>query len=125
MTNDNIQPLQDRIAKIVGDEERLNRNRLTALKVKTDRRDSEKRTENADLETLDRKKEQQIRVNADKERKFLDELKREGAELVHLSKELQHDHTEETRRRGEAKEKLQAKVTALEAKLRNVAGARP
>lgn len=125
MTDDTIQSLQDRITKIVGDEERLNRKRLSGMKDKTDRRDSEKKKETVELATLETEKEQQMRVNAVKERKFLDELKREGEETVNLSKEIRDDYIAEIRHREVAKERLQAKVTALEAKLRGIERARP
>ena len=121
---DDIKPLQSRISTIVGDEERLNRNRKSALGAKQARRDSEKRSEAANLSTLEREREHQVRANADKERKFQEELKREGEELVNLSKEIRDEYIAETRHREAAKEKLQAKVSALEAKLRSIEGTR-
>jgi hypothetical protein len=45
--------------------------------------------------------------------------------LVNASKEIRDDYIAEIRHREVAKEKLQAKVTALEAKLRSVEGVRP
>lgn len=122
---DDITPLQSRISAIVGDEDRLNRNRKSALGAKQARRDAEKRSEAANLSTLEREKEHQVRTNTDKERKFQEELKREGEELVNLSKEIRDDYIAETRHREAAKEKLQTKVSALEAKLRSIEGERP
>jgi len=123
--SDDITPLQSRITTIVGDEERLNRNRKKALDIKKVRRDTEKRSEVANLATLEKEKESQMRVNADKERKYVEELKREGEELVNVSKEIRDDYIAEIRHREAAKEKLQAKITALEVKLRDIEGARP
>lgn len=122
---DDIKSLQSRITTIVEDEERLNRNRKNARGVKQSRRDSEKRTEAAHIATLDKEKDRQMDVNAEKERKFQTELKREGEELVNLSKEIRDDYITEARHRELAKEKLQTKVTAVETKIRNIKGARP
>ncbi len=122
---DEMHTLQSRITKIVGDEERLNHNRLTGVKAKKDRRDIEKRKETANLATLEKEKELQMRTNAEKERTFLEELKHEGEELVNLSKEIRDDFIAETQHREAAREKLQAKVAALENKLRSIEGARP
>ncbi|ALM09684.1 MAG TPA: hypothetical protein DEB30_00660 [Candidatus Peribacter riflensis] len=125
MSEDTIQPLQERITKIVGDEERLNRNRVTGMKTKKDRRDAEKRTETSNLATLEREKAQQMGANAEKERKFQEALRREGEELVDLSKGIRDDYIAEIRHREVAKEQLQTKITALEGKLRTIEGARP
>ena len=122
---DDITPLQPRISAIVADEDRLNRNRKNALMTKQARRDVEKRSEAVNLLTLEKQKTHQVRTNADKERKFQEELKREGEELVNLSKEIRDDYIAEIRHREAAKEKLQAKVIALETKLRSIEGARP
>jgi len=122
---DDLTPLQSRITTIVGDEERLNRNRTTGIKVKKDRRDAEKRTENAKLATLEKEKEHQMSVNAGKEQKYQTELKREGEELENASKEIQADYIAEVRHRAVAKNNLQTKVTALEVKLRGIESGRP
>lgn len=124
MTND-LTPLQSRITTIVGDEERLNRNRKNARGAQQSRRDIEKRAEAVKLATLDKEKDHQVRANADKERKFQEILRREGEELVNLSKEIRDDYVAEIRHRETAKETLQAKITALEAKLRGIEGGRP
>ncbi|MDD5751007.1 MAG: hypothetical protein PHS73_00625 [Candidatus Peribacteraceae bacterium] len=125
MSDDTIQPLQDRITKIVSDEEHLNSNRKSALAVKKSRRDGEKRTEVANLAKLEHEKEHQMGVNAEKERKYMEELKREGEELVNVSKEIRDDYITEIRHRELAKEKLQAKIGTLETKLRSIKAARP
>jgi len=125
MSDDNIQPLQDRISKIVGDEERLNRTRKSAVEAQKAHRDSEKRTESAHLATMDRDREHQLGLNAEKERKFQEKMRKEGEELVNLSKEIRDDYIAETRHREAAKDKLQSKVTALESKLRSIESARP
>lgn len=125
MADDTIKPLQDRITKIVGDEERLNRNRLSGMKAKKDRREVEKRTETENLATLETEKNHQIGVNTEKERTFQEALRKEGEELVDLSKEIRNDYIEEIRHREAAKEKLQKKVVALEAKLRSIEAVRP
>lgn len=117
---DDLMPLQSRITTIVGDEERLNRNRKNALDVKKTRRAVEKHSEDAKLATLDREKEHQKRINADKEHKFTEELKREGEELINLSKEIRNEYIAEIKHREVAKEKLQTKVSALEEKLRGI-----
>ena len=122
---DDMTPLQSRITKIVGDEERLNRNRLTGMKTKKDHRDAEKRTETANLATLEKEKEHQIGVNAEKERRFQDALRREGEELADLSREIRDEYATEIRHRQTAMEKLQGKITTLEDKLRNIEGTRP
>lgn len=122
---DDLTPLQSRITTIVGDEERLNRNRTTGMKVKKDRRDAEKRTENAELATLEKEKQHQISVNAGKEQKYQTALKREGDELDNASKEIQADYIAEVRHREIAKSNLQTKVSALEARLRSIEGTRP
>ena len=122
---DDITPLQSRISAIVGKEDRLNRDRKDALGAKQARRDVEKRSETASLTTLEKEKEHQVKTNADTERKFQEELKREGEELINLSKEIRDDYVAEIRHREIAKEKLQSKVAALEAKLRSIEGARP
>jgi hypothetical protein len=124
MTDDNINPLQDRITKIVGDENRLNRDRLTMRKEQTDRRDAEKRTETANLATLDREKGHQMGVNAEKERQFQEALRRDGEELVGLSKGIRDDYIAETQRREVAKKNLEGKVSALETKLRSIGSSR-
>jgi hypothetical protein len=122
---DDLTSLQTRITTIVGDEERLNRDRKTARGEQQAYRDVEKRSEAAKLATLDKEKEHQLGVNAEKERKFQEALRREGEELVNLSKEIRDEYVTEIRHRELAKEKLQTKIIALEAKLRNIEGARP
>ena len=122
--SDDIKPLQDRISKIVGDEERLNRNRKSARDEKSAHRDAEKRTEATHLATLEREKEHQLAVNAQKEHKFQEALRREGEELVNVSKEIRDDYVAEIHHREAAKERLQTKISALEAKLRSIEGAR-
>lgn len=122
---DDLTPLQTRITTIVGDEERLNRNRKSAIDLKKGRRDVEKRSEVASLATLEKEKQSQMRVNEGKEQKFLADIKREGDELVNASKEVRDEYIAEVRHREIFKEKLQTKVTALEAKLRSIEGARP
>ena len=123
--SDDLTPLQSRISTLVGDEERLNRNRMTGMKSKKDHRDVEKRTETAKLATLEKEKDHQLGVNAEKERKFQEALRQEGEELVNVSKEIRDDYIEEIRHREAAKGKLQTKITALEAKLRTIEGRRP
>ncbi len=123
--SDDITSLQSRIATLASDEERLNRLRRNAVSAKTARRDGEKRTEEAHLATLDRAKDQQLKVNADKEQKFQDDLKREGKELDAVSKKIREDFDAETRHRAEAKQKLQTEISAREAKLRSIASTRP
>lgn len=109
----------------MGNEERLNRERKSALTAKKARRDIEKRSEVANLAILEKEKEHQMMMNADKERKFAEDLKREGEELINVSKEIRDDYIAEIRHREEAKAKLQVKVSALEAKLRKIEEARP
>lgn len=123
--NDDITPLQDRITKIVGNEDRLNRERLTGIKAKKDRRDSEKRTEAANLATMNTEKENQLGINAVKERKYVEELKREGEVLVDLSKKLRDDYIVEKRHREETTTKMQGEASVLEEKLRRIEAARP
>lgn len=123
--NDDFTPLQDRITKIVGNEDRLNRERLTGMKVKKDRRDAEKRTETANLATLDTEKEHQLGVNAGKERKYVEEIKREGEVLVDLSKKLRDEYIMEKRHREETTTKMQAEATVLEQQLRSIETSRP
>lgn len=123
--SDDINPLESRITKIVGQEERLNKNRISGMKAKTDHRNAEKRQEGYDLASLDREKADQLKTNSAKESKFQESLKREGEALVDLSKEIRDDYIAELRHREQAKEKLQAKVAALESKLRGIEGARP
>ncbi|MFA7682344.1 MAG: hypothetical protein WCX61_04930 [Candidatus Peribacteraceae bacterium] len=122
---DDITALQSRITAIVSNEDRLNRERKGARGVRQARRDVEKRSEAANLSTTEKEKQHQVRTNADKERKFQEEMKREGEELVNFSKEIRDDYTAEVRHREMAKEKLQTKVTALETKLRRIGEARP
>lgn len=123
--NDDITPLQNRIIMIDGNKDRLNRERLTGMKVKKDRRDSEKRAETAHLATLDTEKEHQLGVNAVKERKYLEELKREGEVLVDLSKKLREEYVVEKRHREETTTKMHYAATALEEKLRSIEASRP
>lgn len=120
-----MQPLQERITKIVGDEKKLNHNRRSALDAKKTQRNGEKRSEAADLATLDRQKEKQIRINRGKEQKFLEDVKREGDELVNVSREIRTDYITEVQHRETFEQKLQTKLTALEAKLRSIKAARP
>lgn len=122
--SDDITILQSRITAIVDDENRLNRERKTSLGVKQARRDSEKRTEAAKLSTLETDKTNQLRNNALKEQKFQEELKKEGEELVNLSREIRNDYITEAKHRESAKQQLQSKVTALETKLKNIEGRR-
>ncbi|PIQ76165.1 hypothetical protein COU78_01240 [Candidatus Peregrinibacteria bacterium CG10_big_fil_rev_8_21_14_0_10_49_24] len=123
--SDDITALQSRITAIVSDEERLNRNRKSALEVQQARRDSEKRTEAANMATTEKEKQRQIDSNAIKERKFLEELKKQGEELVNVSKEIRDDYVAEMHHRKVAKDKLQTKVAALETKMRSIKAARP
>lgn len=123
--NDDISILQDRITKIVGSEERLNRERLTGMKVKKDRRDSEKRAETANLATLDSEKEHQLGINAVRERKYVEELRREGELPVDLSKKLRDEYAVEKRHREEFAKKMQSDASVLEAKLRSIEASRP
>lgn len=122
--SDDLSPLESRISSIVDDEERLNRDRKSALGTKNARRDAEKRTEAAHMATLERGRDHQARTNAEKERKFQADIKREG-EIVDLSKEIRDDYIRETRHRQAAKESMQAKISALESKLRSIEGRRP
>lgn len=122
---DDLTPLQSRITKIVGDEERLNQNRKSALGARQAHRDAEKRTEAASLATLQSEKEHQMGVNAAKEHTYQEALRREGEELMNVSKEIRNDYATEVQRRKVAEEQLRGKVAALETRLRNVKAARP
>jgi hypothetical protein len=121
---DDLTALQTRITRIVGEEDRLNRDRRTARGAQQAHRDDEKRTESANLATLEKEKEHQIGVNAEKEHKFQEALRRDGEELVNFSKGIRDDYIVEIHHREAAKEKLQEKITALESKLRSIEGAR-
>ncbi|MCF7844561.1 MAG: hypothetical protein K9M03_01910 [Kiritimatiellales bacterium] len=123
--SDDITTLQSRITAIVSDEERLNRTRKSALGKQQARRDTEKRTEAADLATIEQEKKHQIDMNEKKERKFNEDLKKQGAELVNVSKEIRDDYIAEMHHRKIAKEKLQTKVSALETKMQSIKSARP
>ena len=121
---DDIVPLQSRITAIVDEENRLNRNRKNAIGIKQTRRDAEKRSESAKLLTLEKEKQHQVIINADNEWEFQKELSREGVDLVNLSKEIRDDYIAESRHREVARENLQAKITALEAKMQSIKTAR-
>lgn len=123
--SDDITPLQSRITAIVSDEELLNRNRKSALETRQARRDGEKRTEAANLATIEKAKKDQMDINENKERKFMEDLKKQGTELVNVSKEIRDDYIAEMQHRKIAKEKLQTKIAALETKMRSIKAARP
>lgn len=124
MSDDTIQPLQDRITRIVSEEERLNSKLLKDRKTETDRRYAEKQTDTAKLSTLRKEEAHQIEENTRKDRASQETLRREG-EVVHLSQEIQKGFIEETRRREAAKQKMGEQASILEAKLRSIEGARP
>ncbi|HAI98665.1 TPA: hypothetical protein DCL30_03990 [Candidatus Peribacteria bacterium] len=124
MSDDTIQPLQDRITRIVSEEERLNSKLLKDRKTETERRYAEKQAETAKLATLKKEEAHQMEENARKDRVSQETLRREG-EVVHLSEEIQRGFIEETRRREAAKKKIGEQATILEAKLRSIEGARP
>jgi len=124
MSDDTIQPLQDRITRIVSEEGRLNSKLLKDRKAETERRYAEKQTETAKLATLKKEEAHQIEENARKDRVSQETLRQEG-EVVHLSEEIQKGFIEETRRREAAKKKMGEQATVLEAKLRSIEGARP
>lgn len=121
---DDLTPLESRISTIVADEERLNRERVSGMKEKTNRREAEKRKETSELTTIENAKGSQMKEIAEKERKLEEEMRREG-ELVNASKEIRDDYIVEMKRREDVKQKLQAKLTALETKMRSIKNARP
>ena len=118
--SDDIKPLESRITKIIGEEERLNRNRKSALKTNDDKRNAEKRKENADLAILETEKRRQVRANTANESAFRMSQEKEGKELVSLSQEIQSAYIKETEHRKATQSSLQQRVTALEAKLRGI-----
>ena len=118
--SDDIKPLESRITKIIGEEERLNRNRKSALKTNDDKRNAEKRKENADLAILETEKRRQVRANTANESAFRMSQEREGKELVSLSQEIQFAYIKETEHRKATQSSLLQRVTALEAKLRGI-----
>ena len=121
---DDIKPLESRITQIISNEQRLNRNRQTALKANDDRRNVEKRKEDGDLATLETEKRRQVRANTIREGDFLQSQEREGREIIGLSKEIQRDYIAELEHRKFASNSLQQKVTTLETKLRNIEAGR-
>lgn len=121
---DDIQPLEARITKIIGEEERLNRTRKSALKVNDDRRNIEKRKEDTELATLETEKKRQLQANTVKETDFQKLQDREGKELVGFSKEIQSEYLAELEHRKLANNALKQKVTVLEAKLRTIEAGR-
>lgn len=122
--SDDIRPLELRITKIIGEEDRLNRNRKLALKTNDDKRNAEKRKETADLALLETEKNKQVRANSANESAFRTLQEKEGNELVNLSRDIQSAYIKETDHRKATQSSLQQQVTALEEKLRGIEAGR-
>ncbi len=122
--SDDIKPLESRITKIIGEEDRLNRNRRNSLKVNDDRWKEEKRKEDAALATLDTEKQRQVSANTVKEQAFRKLQEKEGSELEDITKGIQAAYIAELEHRKNAMISMQQQLDALEAKMRSIEASR-